>query len=114
MLGELTGMINSMGLENISIEGVILAAGGGTRMKPLSLTTPKPMLPICNRPLLAVLARYMVEIGLKSVIIVVSPFNKIEIQAYFKENPLGEEIKVKYVVQNQPLGTAHALSRTRS
>lgn len=107
-------MINSKGLENISVDGVILAAGGGTRMKPLSLTIPKPMLPICNKPLLAVLAEYMAEIGLKSIIIVVSPSNISNIQKYFTDNPLPIGIQIKYAVQEEPLGTAHALSQAEN
>jgi dTDP-glucose pyrophosphorylase len=80
-------------------------------MKPLSLTTPKPMLPICNKPLIAILAGNMVEIGLNSVVIVVSPSNIVEMKNYFEANPLPQGIQLKFAIQEKPLGTAHALSQ---
>jgi NDP-sugar pyrophosphorylase family protein len=107
-------MTSSLDLEISSVDGVILAAGGGTRMRPLSLTTPKPMLPICNKPLLAVLAENMVKIGIKLIVIVVSPLNKNFVSKYFENNPLSDDVSIKYAIQEKPLGTAHALSQAES
>ena len=100
-----------MELEKSSVDGIILAAGGGTRMRPLSYTIPKPMLPICNKPLLVVLANNMAKIGLNSIIIVVSPSNKNYVAEYLRKNPVSNEVPIKYAIQEEPLGTAHALSK---
>ena len=47
----------------------VLAAGFGTRLRPLTLTTPKPMLPIWDRPILARTLAMLAEWGVEQVLI---------------------------------------------
>ncbi|MFX0197553.1 MAG: sugar phosphate nucleotidyltransferase, partial [Candidatus Hodarchaeota archaeon] len=51
--------------------GVILAAGKGTRIKPFSNHYPKPILPICNKPLLHYQIEMMKELDIEEIIIVI-------------------------------------------
>ena len=62
-----------MGAVSDKIIGVILAAGKGTRLYPFSETYPKPILPICNRPLLEYQIERLKLSGISEVLIVIGP-----------------------------------------
>lgn len=89
--------------------GVILAAGKGTRIQPLSELTPKPILPVCNRPLLDCQLEMMKACGISEVL------NVIGNLGYAIVNALGDgshrDMKITYVEQTETLGMAHALGR---
>ena len=89
--------------------GVILAAGKGTRIQPLSELTPKPILPVCNRPLLDCQLEMMKACGISEVLIVIGNLG------YAIVNALGDgshrDMKITYVEQTETLGMAHALGR---
>ncbi len=89
------------------MQAIILAAGEGTRMLPLTSTKPKPMLPIANKPILEHIINATKKAGAKDIVIVQDKSRYIE--KYFGT---GEKlgVKLKYVVQEQKLGTAHAIS----
>ena len=53
------------------VVGVILAAGKGSRIQPLSLSYPKPLLPVCNKPIIQHQLEDMKRIGITDVIIVI-------------------------------------------
>lgn len=89
--------------------GVILAAGVGSRIRPLSLSIPKPLLPVCNKPIIQYQIEEMKKIGIKDIIIVVGHLKK-NIREYFKDgSELG--VKISYVEQKQALGIAHAIGQ---
>lgn len=88
--------------------GVILAAGTGSRIKPLSWSYPKPMLPICNKPIIQYQMESMVDLGIKDIFIVCSHLKEV-FQKYFQDgSQLG--VSIRYVEQEKPLGIAHALA----
>jgi len=86
---------------------VILAAGEGKRMHPLTYTTPKVMLPIANKPLLEWNLINAIEAGLKEFIFIIS-YKSEMVRNHFGN---GEKwnIKIEYINQGKPLGTAHAI-----
>ena len=85
---------------------VILAAGKGTRMLPLTNDTPKPLIKVCGKPILEHIVKALPK-EIDEIILVVS-YLKEQIQAYCGEEFLGR--KVKYVVQDNPAGgTGNAL-----
>lgn len=51
------------------MKGMILAAGFGTRFRPITWDLPKPMIPLCNRPLLGWAVRAMVDAGVNEIIV---------------------------------------------
>jgi NDP-sugar pyrophosphorylase family protein len=85
---------------------IILAAGKGTRFKPLTDTIPKGMVPILGEPLLKhVIAPYLNFID--EIIIVVNADLGLKVRDYFKENYQGH--KVFYKIQLEQKGTMDAL-----
>jgi dTDP-glucose pyrophosphorylase len=89
--------------------GVILAAGGGSRIRPLSFSYPKPMLPICNKPIIQYQMESMIALGIEKIFVVCGHL-KEEFQKHFQD---GETLGVtlQYIEQEKPLGIAHALSK---
>jgi len=85
---------------------VILAAGEGTRMRPLTGARPKPMLPVGDRPLCAHTADAAVEAGAAALVFVVG-YEAAAVREYFGETYRG--VPVTYAVQEEQLGTAHAV-----
>lgn len=75
-------------------QAVILAGGLGTRMRPLTLTLPKPMIPIHNKPFLEYVVKLLKENGIEEVIILTGYLHE-KIEDYFKD---GEKfgLKIKY------------------
>ena len=88
------------------MQAVILAAGEGTRMRPLSFTRPKVMLPVANKPILHHLLGNLIEAGIKEIVLVVGYKEKV-VRDYFGNRFNG--VRIRYARQKAQLGTAHAL-----
>jgi glucose-1-phosphate thymidylyltransferase len=89
------------------MQAIILAAGEGTRLRPFTMSKPKVMLPIGNKPILAYVVKALVDNGLNEIIIVVG-YKKERIMSFFSDgSKFGA--KITYVIQDKQLGTAHAL-----
>lgn len=86
---------------------VILAAGEGKRMRPLTAARPKVMLPVANRPMVEHLVLAAKEAGIGHFVIVVG-YGEQEIRKHFGDGS-GLGVSVTYVVQRQQRGTADAL-----
>jgi mannose-1-phosphate guanylyltransferase len=89
------------------VKAVILAGGLGTRLRPLTLKTPKPMLPLGKKPILEHLINWNKKNGVKSIVLCVS-YRKEKIQKYFKD---GKKfgVNIEYAVSKKPLATAGQL-----
>lgn len=86
---------------------VILAAGEGNRMHPLTYTRPKVMLPIAGKPILEWNLLNARAAGLKEFIFIVS-YRSEMVRKYFG-NGKPWNVKINYVNQGKPMGTAHAI-----
>ena len=88
------------------MKALILAGGEGTRLRPLTLNTPKPIVPVVNVPFL----RYQIELltrhGIREIIL------SLAYQPHKIEAVLGDGssfgANIRYVVEQSPLGTAGA------
>jgi len=96
-------------MSKTNVVGVILAAGKGTRMAPFSSRFPKPLLPICNRPILEYQIEYMKNAGIQDVIIVIGHLGFAIARHFGDGEAFG--IKIRYVEQEETLGIAHAVGR---
>jgi bifunctional UDP-N-acetylglucosamine pyrophosphorylase/glucosamine-1-phosphate N-acetyltransferase len=92
------------------MHAVILAAGEGTRMRPLTESIPKPMLPVADRPLVAHTADAAVAAGADRLVFVVG-YEADRVRDHFGESYRG--VPVAYATQDQQLGTAHAAAAAR-
>jgi bifunctional UDP-N-acetylglucosamine pyrophosphorylase/glucosamine-1-phosphate N-acetyltransferase len=92
------------------MQAVVLAAGQGTRMRPLTETVPKPMLPVADRPLAAHTVDAAVDAGATELVFVVG-YEADAVRGYFGERYRG--VPVAYAVQEEQLGTAHAVAAAR-
>jgi NDP-sugar pyrophosphorylase family protein len=92
------------------LSGVILAAGKGSRLYPITERIPKPLVPIGKRPLIEYQLDILKELGIKKCYIVIGYFG-YEIAKHLGDgSKFG--IQIEYVEQKKPLGIANALSQT--
>ncbi|MGC8838038.1 MAG: nucleotidyltransferase family protein [Anaerolineae bacterium] len=90
-------------------QAVVLAAGEGTRLRPLTLERPKPMLPIGGRPLLAHILEWLHRHGVEEVAINLHHLPHVVMDAFGDGRAFG--LRIRYSVEERLLGTAGALTR---
>jgi NDP-sugar pyrophosphorylase family protein len=89
------------------MQGVVLAAGQGSRLQPITLTRSKAMLPILGKPIVERVMEHLAANGLDDFILVVSPGDR-HIARYFRTES-SIQADVRFVYQTQRLGMANAL-----
>ncbi len=96
-----------MSLKQRQVQGVILAGGLGTRLRPYTFLVPKPMLPVGPKPILEHIVEWFKENGVTDIVISTGYLGKM-IQEYFGE---GKEwgVRIQYATSSRPLGTAGQL-----
>jgi UDP-N-acetylglucosamine diphosphorylase / glucose-1-phosphate thymidylyltransferase / UDP-N-acetylgalactosamine diphosphorylase / glucosamine-1-phosphate N-acetyltransferase / galactosamine-1-phosphate N-acetyltransferase len=93
------------------MKAVILAAGEGTRLQPFTMSRPKVMIPIGNRPILEYVIRALAANGITDIVLVVG-YMKERILSFFG-NGSQFGVKISYAIQEKQLGTAHAALTVR-
>ncbi|MCD4703469.1 MAG: NTP transferase domain-containing protein [Methanosarcinaceae archaeon] len=89
------------------MKAVILAAGEGTRMRPLTSECPKVMLPVANKPILEHIVNAVVEAGIEGIVLITG-YREDVIRNHF-ENGSRWGVDIEYVHQDEQRGTAHAI-----
>ena len=89
------------------MKAVILAAGEGNRMHPLTCTRPKVMLPLINKPILEHLLLEAREAGIQEFVFVVG-YHGDTVRRFFGNGDRWQ-VSIEYVTQRKQLGTTHAL-----
>lgn len=93
------------------MKGFILAAGFGTRLRPITYTLPKPMVPLCNRPLIAWAVESFLAAGVRELIV----------NLHHLPEPLQEFLRAEYAgradfyfsIEDEILGTGGGIRRVR-
>lgn len=94
------------------MKGIVLAGGTGSRLRPITHTGPKQLIPIANKPVLEYAIDDLKEAGIDDIGIVLGNVGRTEIQEYFG-NVSDWDVDITYIVQGEPLGLAHAVGCTR-
>lgn len=90
-------------------QGVILAAGHGSRMGPFGEQMPKPIAPICNKPLMAYQLEHLRSLGIEDVLVVIGHLGHRITQVLGDGSAYG--VRIQYVEQEKRLGLAHAVGQ---
>lgn len=91
----------------LPLHAVVMAGGQGSRLNPLTDDTPKPMLPVGDRPLMEIVIRQLREAGIRQV--KVSTHHKPEKIAEHFGDGTNFGVDLSYVTEERPLGTAGGL-----
>ena len=91
------------------MKGIILHGGHGTRLRPLTHTGPKQLLPIANKPMSQYGIEAMISSGINQIAIIIGGVGANKVREYYGD---GEKFGVKfiYIEQDQPRGISHAIS----
>lgn len=90
------------------MKGVILAGGFGTRLRPLTVNIPKPMVPVMNIPILEHIINLLKKNGLTKIII--NLFYQPEIISDYFKDGTNFGVQIKYVKADRDLGTAGCIT----
>jgi glucose-1-phosphate thymidylyltransferase len=93
------------------MKAIILAAGQGTRLRPVTLTMPKPLVPVANKRLIEYAIDTIRGAGINEIGIVVNNLESPIVQAFGNGKSLG--VHLEYITQEEQLGLAHAASLCR-
>jgi NDP-sugar pyrophosphorylase family protein len=94
------------------MKAVILAGGEGTRLRPLTLSTPKPVVPIVDRPLLRHQLDLLARAGVHEVVFSVA-YRPERVEAVFGDGR-GLGLRIRYLVEDTPLGTGGAVKNAEA
>ena len=90
------------------MKGIILHGGHGTRLRPLTHTGPKQLLPIANKPMSQFCLEAIAETGITDIAIIIGGVGSNKVREFYGD---GKKfgVKITYIEQDEPRGIAHAI-----
>ncbi len=94
------------------MKGLVLSGGSGTRLRPLTHTGPKQLIPVANKPVLQYVIEDLKEAGITDIGVILGNNGKEQVIAELKD---GSQygVRITYIEQGAPLGIAHAVQCAR-
>ena len=94
------------------MKALVLSGGRGTRLRPLTYTLPKQLVPVANRPILHYVMDQIAQTGITEVGVVIAPETGPMIKEALRINPWG--FRFEFILQEEPKGLAHAVMVARN
>ncbi len=95
------------------MKGVILHGGSGTRLRPLTYTDVKQLLPLAGKPVSEYALMNLRELGITDINIIVGEVGEREVREYYGDGT-NWGVRITYTFQGKPLGIAHAIGLVES
>jgi len=93
------------------LKALVLSGGKGTRLRPLTYTLPKQLVPVAGKPILHYVMDHLHQAGIHDVGVIIAPETGNQIQEALQVNPWGH--RFTFILQEAPLGLAHAVKTAR-
>ena len=93
------------------MKAVVMAGGAGTRLRPLTINRPKPMVPMVNKPVIAHILELIKRHGITDVVITLQ-YMAESIQDYFGDGQ-SHGMNIQYSIEQTPLGTAGSVKQAQ-
>lgn len=90
------------------MKGVVLAGGTGSRLRPITHTGPKQLVPVANKPVLQYGIEDLRDAGITDIGVILGQKGRDEIQEFLGDGS-AFDVDITYIVQGEPLGLAHAV-----